>query len=206
MVRVYDAAVALRRFRWLIRYTAYKYSIQGHYRMSMEDLEAEGYLTLVQCCHSFPEGQRRFGRYFKRAWNNRLTKIFRDSCLRNKKKDQRNEVDLDLHLDLPEIRDDFNIWEHVEGRAKKVMPWLTRDSQRLLQLLLKPSQEVIDYAWRDFCRKNKLHSQGFRAPGYDHFRVKARHVAGVLQMKPSYMQGLVREIRSVVQIQCGRQQ
>jgi len=204
VVQVYEVGVALRRFKGLIKYTAYKYSIQGHYGLSKEDLEAEGYLTLVQSCRAFPKGQRRFGRYFKRAWNNRLRTIFRFNAVMKR---QRIEVDLDLYRELPAAKPvDSDIWGDVDERAKKVMPLLTEDSQRLLQALLKPSEEVIEFAWRDFCRKNKLHSQGLRAPGHGLFRVQARHIAGVLQWKQTYMQSLVREIRGVVQIQCGRQQ
>lgn len=189
---LYDVQVALRRFRGLIKYTARKYAVRGHFRIGMEEIEAEGYLTLVQCCRSFPEGQRRFARYFKRAWSNRLKKLIRFGF---QQKRQGFEVDLEKaqEVQTPEISSE--VWERLSDRAYQLMPLLTENARRLLQQLLEPSEEVFEYAWRDYCRKNKLHSQGIRVPGWRYFRVKPRHISGVLHMSATDMQMAVREIR-----------
>lgn len=192
---LYDVSLALRRFRKLIKFTARKYSCRGNFRLGIEEIEAEGYLTLVQCCRSFPDGQRRFGWYFKRAWNNRLRKLIRYGF---QQKRQGIEVDLELAFDIPveteAVASDF--WERMTDQATDIMPLLSDDSRRLLQLLIKPSEEVVEYAWRDFCRKNRLHAQGVHAPGWRYFRVKPRHIRGVLHMNWGQMQKAMREIRS----------
>jgi len=187
---MYDIGVALRRFKGLISYTARKYSIQGHFRLSTQDIEAEGLLTLVQCCRKFPPGQVRFAAYFKRAWNNRLKKLARFGM---QAKRRGFEVDLELAESLPAPTQE--VWERILDRAELVAPLLSAETRRFLQQLLEPSEEVMEYAWRDFCRKQKLKSQGVSVPGCERFRIKLRHVRGALRMSPLQVYKAVDEIR-----------
>lgn len=188
---MYDVRRALQRFRGLIKYTARKYAVRGHFRMAAEDIEAEGYLTLVQCCRSFPTGQRRFGRYFKRAWNNRLKKLTRFGL---QVKRQGFEVDLELAFEIPEPSSES--WDRIKTRVYEITPLLGADTRRFLEQLLEPSQEVAEYAWRDFCRKNRLHHvQGAHVPGWRCFRVKMRHIRGALHLSPAQAQRMLNEIR-----------
>jgi len=189
---MYDITVALRRFRGLIRWTARKYSILGDFRRSREDLEAEGLLVLVKCCQSFPEGGMYFARYFKRAWYNRLKKMIRFS---SQKKRQGTEIELLEALSIPDVVPDSR--EYLLSKAEEFRPHLDAEVFRLLQMLVEPDEQVIEFAWRDFCRKNKLRSQGQRVPGWKQFRVRARHIRSVLRISPSKMRRSIRQIRRV---------
>src|SRR5690348_15439812 len=102
---MYDIGTALKRLKPLIRWTAWKASQNRRLRMSFDDVEAEGFLTLVECCRSFPDGQTRFTRYFKRSWYNRLKNMYRDSLTSNPRN---SEVDLEKAESLAPIQsDDF---------------------------------------------------------------------------------------------------
>jgi hypothetical protein len=192
---MYDIGVALRRFKPLIRWTAWKASQSRSLRMSFEDVEAEGFLALVECCREFPEGQTRFARYFKRSWYNRLKTLYRNQ---NYQKRQGIEVDIENAVSLPVKRDDF--LERMQSRYQEICPLLSNDAKRLLETLLDPPQEVIEYAYRDFCRKNKLHSQGQRVTGHQSFRVRLRHIRGILGMSSGRMREVVTEVKHITQL------
>lgn len=189
---MYDVGKGLKRFKGLIKFTANKYGVRGHFRMSPEEIEAEGYLTLVDCCRRFPKGQLRFGRYFKRAWNNRLIELRRFGM---EKKRQGFEVDLELadFVPAPTISE---VWERIKSKADDLMPLLSRDARCFLRELLEPSREVEEFAWREFCRRNKLHDQGFQVCGWNRFRIRLRHIRGALNMTPGKVQQILVEIRS----------
>jgi len=192
---MYDVGVALRRFRGLIRYTARKYSVETNFRMSQKDLEAEGLLTLVQCCRAFPEGQIHFSRYFKRAWNNRLKKLLRFNM---RKKRQGFEVNLELASELvAPTKKETEVSERIVERANVLYPFLSRDAKKFLQILIEPSGEVMETAWRDYCRKNKLHSQGVNFRGWKMFRIHLRHIREALSLSERGMKDVVQEIRRV---------
>lgn len=190
---MYDISVALRRFRGLIKWTAKKYSIQGNFRMSREDLEAEGLLILVKCCREFPQGQFHFSRYFKRAWYNQLKKLIRFGL---QEKRVGVEVDLELAVEIPHIDYDTKFLERMRVQSKELGPYLSLGAKRLLQLLIEPSEEVMEYAWRDFCRKQKLRSHGIFVPGAKKFRIRTRHIRESLRMSREEMREVVTEIRS----------
>jgi len=188
---VYDVGKGLRRFKKLIKFTAHKYGIRGHFQMSPEEIEAEGYLTLVDCCRKFPKGQIRFGWYFKRAWNNRLIELRRSGMF---KKRQGFEVDLELAEVVPVPTSE--VWDNIKSKAEVLMPLLSRDAQCFLRELLEPSREVEEFAWREFCRRNKLHDQGFNVFGWNRFRIRLRHIRGALNMTPGKVHQVLVEIRS----------
>lgn len=190
---MYDIGVALRRFRGLIKWTARKYAIRGHFRMSVEDLEAEGLLTLVECCRAFPEGQFHFARYFKRAWYNRLKKLIRFGL---QEKRQGIEVDLEAAVEMPPPEFDSKFQDRMKARANELGPYLSPEARMLLAMLVEPSEEVMEYAWRDWCRRQKLRSQGVRIPGAKKFRIRGRHIRGAMRITRTRMRELVVEIRS----------
>lgn len=187
---MYDVHVALRRFRGLIRWTARKYSVPGDVRLSRGDLEAEGLLVLVKCCRAYPENQNRFGRYFKRAWYNRLKMMFRDT---HRKKRTGYVVDLLDVESIPQIAET----EWVSQRMTLLHSRLSSTAYQFLQLLVNPTEEVVNCAWIDFCRKSKLRSLGIRSPGSRKFRVKVVHVRRALAMSGTETKNVLREIRHV---------
>lgn len=171
---MYDVPVALRRLHGLIRWCARKYSVLGNPKLSREDLEGEGLLVLVQCCQSFPDGEVRFSRYFKKAWYNRLKTILRDEN-RLKRKGFTVELDETTHrlpVVFPEVVDDMlsHFMKHH----------LTPKTAAFIAQLMDPDKEVSEYAWRDFCRKHKLYSLGQRVYKPKRFRIRQRHVRKVL--------------------------
>lgn len=190
---MYDIGVALRRFRKLIKWTARKYAVQGNFRMSPEDLEAEGLLILVQCCRAFPEGQFYFARYFKRAWYNKLQKLIRFGL---QEKRVGIEVDLEFAEEIPPPEYDTKFLERIQAQAIELNPYLSSEARMLLKTLIEPSEEVMEYAWRDFCRKQKLRSQGLHVRGAKKFRIRIRHIRGSLKMSRERMREVVKEIRS----------
>ena len=188
---MYDIGVALRRFKPLIRWTAWKASQSRSLHMSFEDVEAEGFLALVECCREFPEGQTRFARYFKRTWYNRLKNLYRSQSFQKR---QGTEVDLEQAVSLPAKRDEF--LDRMKSRYEEICPLLSDDAKRLLEMLLEPTQEVAEYAYRDFCRRNRLHSQGQTVSGHKSFRIRLRHIKGVLGMSTSRMREVVDEVQT----------
>jgi hypothetical protein len=188
---MYDVGVALRRFKGLIKWAARKYEISGNYSMSARDLEAEGLLLLVQCCRGFPEGQILFARYFKRALYNRLQQLH---ATNHRQKRQGIEVELGEALELPTLEESED-WKRIRMKANVLLPVLSPTAQRFLKELLEPSESTVEFAWRDFCRKNKLHSQGLRTTGWSKFRIKFRHIRGALGMSRVDMRTVTRELR-----------
>lgn len=193
---MYDIGVALRRFRKLIKWTAHRYAIRGHFRMSPEDLEAEGLLTLVKCCRAFPEGHFHFARYFKRAWYNKLKKLIRFG-LQEKRKGI--EVDLEMAIEMPPPEYDTHFQDRMKSRANELGPYLSPEAKMLLKMLVEPSEEVMEYAWRDWCRRQKLRSQGTRIVGAKKFRIRSRHIRGAMRINRLRMRELVTEIRTAHQ-------
>ena len=189
---MYDIGVALRRFKGLIKWASHKYGISGSYNLSPAELEAEGLLLLVQCCRGFPEGQVHFARYFKRAWYNRLQQLH---SIRHRKKREGVEVELDLALNVISANNADDEMERMRSKAQLLYPQLSSRARRFLQELLEPSEEVIEYAWRDFCRRNHLHSRGLRVADWSKFRIKFRHVRGALGMSRVDMRTVARELR-----------
>ena len=188
---MYDIGVALRRFKKLINWTAYKFSYR--LKMDFDDLQAEGFLTLVECCREFPPGQTRFARYFKRAWYNRLHDFHRRLMFQKR---QGIEVELKEASFLAfEKRDDF--YEKVKSRYQELHPLLSNDAKKLLCALIEPTQEIVEYAYVDFCRKNKLLSQGQRVVGAKKFRIRLRHIRKVLGLSSDRMREVVKEVKSV---------
>jgi len=189
---MYSIEVALRRFRGLIRWTSRKYSVLGNFRLSREDLEAEGLLVLVKCCRDFPEGEVRFTRYFKRAWYNRLKDM-----ISTERTEKRTGLTVEL-LEAFGIPDLYAAsYERLFEKLEVLRSCLTPRSFRFLQQLAEPSEFVVEYAWREFCRRNRLHAQGQSVYGYRKFRVRSKHVRKALGMSSEEAQEALREIRVV---------
>lgn len=176
----YSVEVAKRRLHGLIRWTANHYAVPGNPKLNRDDLEAEGLLMLVECCQKFPEGQQRFIRYFKRSWYNRLRDLSRDE---RRQKRRGITVELDEAFSKAHVRP-----EAGSDTLKKLKPYLSHricatnsvTAYQLLNELVEPSEAVSEYAWREFCRKNKLHGQGRRVKDIHKFRITERHVQKAL--------------------------
>lgn len=214
---MYDVSVALRRFKPLIRWVARHYANPNSYRMSQEDIEAEGLMTLVNCCQKFPDTEIYFARFFKRSLYNRVKKLH--SYTRRLKRQGVNVSLDDLDPEkkfyegarthkLPEqlkvapayaaAHSDF--LERMQARVAEVTPYLSADAARFLQMLVNPNEEEITrHAWMEFCRRNKLRSLGIDGPSCNKFRVKKRHIGIVLQMTSTQMSKAVKEIQTVEQ-------
>lgn len=188
---MYDIGVALRRFKPLIRWTAYRFSYR--LKMDYEDVEAEGFLTLVECCRNFPPGQTRFARYFKRAWYNRL----RDFNRRNMfLKRQGFEVEL-THATILPTTPQNEFLERMKSRYQEICPLLSNDAKRLCVALLEPPQEVFSEAYKEHCRRQKLLSQGQQVHGAKKFRIRLKHIRNVLGMSSDRMREVANEVKSV---------
>ena len=210
---MYDIRVALRRFRHLIKWVAWHYSVDiptpGRFKMTYEDLEAEGLLCLVECCQRFPKSERRFARYFKRSLYNRIKKLARFS---RAGKRQGEEVSITLPRDdeekffvpnelkvLPPADTESKEFRgRMEKRIERLIPYLSDDAVRLLKILTHPKgEEVLHEAWMDWCRKHKLRSQGIGNPNVGKFRVKSIHIRRALKMSSIRVSNAVSEIRHV---------
>jgi hypothetical protein len=195
----YDIGVALRRLKPLIRWYAWRASQNRRLKMAFEDVEAEGFLTLVECCREFPDGQTRFSRYFKRAWCNRLKDLYRDS---NVVKKQGVEVPIEKAESLPYQRDDF--LDRMKSRYNEICPLLSNDAKRLLITLLDPPMEVYETAYRDFCRRNRLYAQGQPVTGHMTFRIRLRHIKSVLGLTDAQVREIGAEVKHVNKTQLRR--
>jgi hypothetical protein len=188
----YDISVALRRFKNLIRWAARYYAIPGHFRRSSEELEAEGLLILVQCCREFPEDQIFFARYFKRALYNRLKDISRFD-----RTSSRDGVEVQLE-EAEQLAVEYDFTNHIRERAEGLYPILSNQAQTFLKTLIDSPVQVSEYAWRDYCRRHKLASQGQSVTGVKSFRIKLRHIRGCLGMCRGDVRRVVKEIRNAV--------
>lgn len=87
--------------------------------------------------------------------------------------------------------------ESLDEMLEGLLPFLSVDSQLFLKQLAEPAPQVIELAWREFCRRNKLHSQGIRVTGYRQFRVKPRHIRKIYGWTVADCKASLREIRRV---------
>jgi hypothetical protein len=189
---VYDVSVALRRFSGLIKWVARKYAVLGNFRLSQEDLAGEGYLVLVRCCRSFPEGEFRFARYFKTALYNHLKDLVQTE---RRLKRQGISVELVEAFGIPDPNP--HLRESLDEILEGIAPFLSSSAQLFLRQLAEPSPQVLEYAWREFCRRNKIRSQGFATTGYKRFRVKPRHIRKVFGWTAADCKSSLREIKRV---------
>jgi hypothetical protein len=192
----YDVGVALRRFKNLIRWAANHYAKPGHFRRSKEELEAEGLLILVQCCRDFPDGEMFFARYFKRSLYNRLRDLSRFD--RTWSRDG-FEVELTeaANVSQKQVVDPF--LEIVSEKAEHLYPLLNREARRFLRALIDPPTPVCQFAWMEFCRRNKLVSQGQKVRDAKRFRIKLRHIRQYLGMNTSDVRRIVEEIKTAIE-------
>lgn len=188
---MYDIGVAIRRFRTLIKWVAVKRAIPGHPKLSSSDLEAEGYLILVRCCQSFPEGETQFARYFKRAFYNHLRDIFRDEFRK-----KRVHFQVDLSEAMAEPYQASSLGEEIES----LRPMLSERAHTLLQQLADPGQAVIQCAYLEFLRRNKLRQQGMRISGYKYCRIRLRHIRKALGWSRAECKEAFLEIQKIYQI------
>jgi len=84
----------------------------------------------------------------------------------------------------------------MQQKCDELSPLLSQDARRLLQSLLHPEPMAIEYAWREFCRKNKLRSTGVPVSGGKKFRIHVRHIRRALGMTPQRMREVVREVKA----------
>ena len=189
----YSVEVALRRLKPLIRWTAWHFASRRNFQIPFEDLEAEGFLKLVECCRSFPDGQTRFVRYFKRSWYNHLKDLHRRFYT---DKRQGKEVGLVNAENLAIQPEGIDYRELLRNRFDELSPLLSQDAKRLLHALLyEPPPEVYEVAWKDFCRKNKLRSLGQPVVGAKKYRVRLKHIRQVLGLSGTRVREIVREVR-----------
>jgi len=160
--------------------------------MSEQDLASEGYLVLVQCCRSFPEGEYRFARYFKVALYNRLKELVQTE---RRLKRQGISVELVEAFGVPTLHP--HLRESITDRIEELRTVLSDHAFEFLRQLAEPSPPVIEFAWREFCRRNKLHSQGLPANGYRQFRIKPRHIRKVFGWSAPEVKLFMRDIRRV---------
>jgi hypothetical protein len=194
---MYDIAIALKRFRPLIKWVARHNANPYYYKMAREDLEAEGLLTLVQCCQQFPKGEIRFARFFKKSLYNRIKKLVRYSrCIKR----QGVEVDLDSIEHLAKPSRDTEFIEQIQKRVGEILPYLSPESARFLRALVNPNDEATSHeAWKELCRRNKLRTLGIRTSNVRKFRVEERHFKRALRMNTNDVNEAIREIQSVYQ-------
>lgn len=215
---MYDIRRALKKFHRLIKWVAYQYSNQRNYLMEYEDLEAEGLLVLVKCCDEFPEselelpdGETRFAHYFKRALYNKMKKFIRHSNYKKRvgqvtsleaMTDEREDYegnhytdkDFPERLKVYQRTESEKFMELMRDRIDVISPYLSEDSARLLQMLVNPNDgEVLLQARKDWKKKRRLKKS-------QKFRVRWKHVRGILNMSTMEVSTAIREIKTTNQL------
>jgi hypothetical protein len=182
---------AKRKFENLIKFIARRYSVPGHFRLSREELIAEGELVLVRCWNDFPYGTIEFDSYFKTALYNRIKELHR---FRAQIKREGEEVSIEEALHLQKVNPEIPYLDE----ALLVFPYISPKARRLLCTLLFSPPALSYYAYLDLQKRQKT----FAAP---ECRIAARHIRGFLNLTPRQMDGLVREVRDAYrsQIQSG---
>lgn len=171
-----------RKFENLIKYIARKYSVPGHFRLSREELIAEGELVLVRCWNDFPYGTTEFDSYFKTALYNRIKRLHRFGV---QLKREGEEVPIEEALFLRRVDAEIPYLDE----ALLVFPHISVKARRLLCTLLFSPPALSYYAYLDLQKRQKT----FAAPEY---RIAARHIRGFLNLTPRQLQSLVIEIRT----------
>jgi hypothetical protein len=178
---LYSPKKATKRFQNLIKFIARRYCVNGHFRLSREDLIAEGMLVLVRCCQDFPEGEVHFGRYFKRSLYNHVDKLRRFDR-QTKRLGFTVPLDKAMLMAKPEEKPVYlnrclEIAPHVSPKAREY----------LLTLALWPPQ-LCEYAYKQISKTKKI-------SGLKKVRIKTKHIRGYLGLTPLELRGVVREIR-----------
>lgn len=150
---------------------------------------------MVKCCREYPDGRKRklFGRYFKRAWYNRLISLNRHAL---QLKRQGIRVEIEEAESLPAISDRDNFTERAQEKFQELCPLLSDDARRLLQMLLDPTP-ATGIAYEDFIRKQRMRRSGRLVTGHQRFRIKLVHIRLALGMTSGRMWNAVREVKSL---------
>src|ERR1700690_3094551 len=131
---MYKISKAMREYKPLIKWVAFKYSKCT--KTAPDDLEAESILMLVKCCQRFKHGN--FEHFFKRSMYNNLKKMIRRVRCKMR---QGLEVDLEYAAVLPSSHvSDYA--EMIQDRVDQIMPYLSKESARFLEMLINPTMEV----------------------------------------------------------------
>lgn len=172
---------AQRKYGNLVKFIARKYAIPGHYRLSKEDLHAEGMLVLVRCCRDLPKGTTHFGKYFKRSLYNKIQTLYR---FEKELKRRGYNVSLDAATNLPALREAGDGF--YADVVLRLLPRLSSKSARLLETLVFPPIGLFDYAYARFLRKRTKN-----------FRVKRSDIHGFLGMSKYDVKLAIQEVRDV---------
>lgn len=187
-----DIGAALVQYRGLIKWIARRYAVLGNFRLSQQDLEAEGYLILVKCCRKFPKNKEGFDGYFKTSlYNHVKTLITTERC------DKRMGISVELDEAEELAREESLVQVSLKEKVESIRLDLSPNAYSLLQELIEPSLQVIEFARREFLRRNKLHSLGISVSGFRKFRVRLRHIRKVFRWTTQACDEAMSEIRKV---------
>jgi hypothetical protein len=173
------AKKAHRKFCRLIRSVSYHYSHRNNFRLSQEDLEAEGMLVLVRCCRDFPKGKTYFTRYFKRSLYSHLIDLHRFE----KQQKRRGYI-----VPLDEIQQQVAS-SHLSpyaNMALSIAPLLSSRARTFLQTLVFPPIGLSEYAWKHYQDSSRKR-----------FRIRLIDLRGYLNLTAADVRGLVKEVRDV---------
>jgi len=187
-----DIGEALKQYRGLIKWIARRYAVLGNFRLSQQDLEAEGYLVLVRCCRRFPKNRAGFDGYFKTSLYNHVKTL-----ISTERRDKRMGISVDLEEASELAKEESLVKVSLQEKVESIRTRLSPLSYSLLQELIEPSPQVIEFARREFLRRNKLHSLGISVGGYRKFRVKIRHIRKVFGWSTDECNRAMSEIRRV---------
>lgn len=187
-----DIGEALKQYRGLIKWIARRYAVLGNFRLSQQDLEAEGYLVLVKCCRRFPRHREGFDGYFKTSLYNHIKTL-----ITTERRDKRMGINVELEEAVELAREESLVKLTLKEKIESIRSHLSTFAYRLLQELLEPSPQVVEFARREFLRRNKLHSLGISVGGYRKFRIRERHIRKVFGWKTEDCNKAMSEIRRV---------
>ena len=97
---------------------------------------------------------------------------------------------IQVHTPQVSVHVDYGISPEFWGK-------LSPKTSQYLKELVNPSKEVEQKAWEEFCRRNKLVSQGLKIFGASTFRVSPRHVRTALNISSLQAGKCLSEARDV---------
>lgn len=177
-------------------------------------------LVLVRCCERFSSGN--FEHYFAKAFGNYIRKL-RAYNNRPMRKGVELPIDVlegshqttahnyhgphtktmnpgfDRSQEFVRDQNEQKVLEGLRGRAKQLLPLLSSEAVRLLQMVTDPRRtaEAEEQAYNEYLRRKHLRALGIRCPGRNRFRIERRHFRKALGMSRSELRSAIREIQSV---------
>ena len=208
--------IDLKKYEGLVKYAAGRYAFQGDVLLSKEDLEQEGWLVFVKIAKKTFESAKDFDAYFKTSLWNRMKecvayryKTNKRTCIRTNEQGEREKRPIAAVMELTPQQEYALSKAKTETLAKETLRrrFVTccrealkqnRVERKIFDMLLEPSEELMELAKKEFEMKERLHSQGKSVYGLDTIRILQRHVAEVLGITGKGFDARISKMKSVL--------